>query len=361
MSEKNSHASADSAPHDLRLPFLTAELPGISGTIKKTPDDFDVEEIPAYEPAGAGEHLFLWIEKRDRSAADLVHHVSQTLGIASHQVGTAGLKDRQAVTRQYVSVPAAHTAHVDRLNSDCYRVLASRLHSNKLKTGHLRGNRFSILVRDVAETSDNRLRMIADRVEQLGFPNFYGNQRFGSGGETLKLGFDLLKQRRSRRDLPRRQQKFLTRLALSAAQSWMFNQALAQRLLEGTLHRVLAGDVMQVAASGGCFVADDVDTEQRRFESRETVITGPIFGPKMKRPTGEVASQEAKVQSDQELTGEEFRLFGKLTLGTRRPYLVWPSEFNVVQESDGVRFRFALPSGVYATTLLREFMKSRDE
>lgn len=339
-----------------RLPYLTADLPGIGGTLKQSPADFEVEEIPAYEPAGAGEHLFVWIEKRGRSAAELADHVARTLGLKLQQVGTAGLKDRQAITRQYVCVPAACEEAVERLNCEGFEVLAARRHTNKLKTGHLRGNRFSILVRDVADEAEERAKVIAERIERSGFPNYFGPQRFGNAGETLALGFDLLKRRQSRR-LPARQRKWLTRLALSAAQSHLFNRALTNRLAEDRLQQVIIGDVMQVVASGGCFVVDDVEREQPRFDVWETVVTGPIFGPKMKRPTGRVAEQEARVLQEHELTGEEFREFGKLTLGTRRPYLIRPSEFSVMRENDGMRFCFTLPSGVYATTLLREFMK----
>ena len=96
----------DSSP----LPLLTADLPGIGGVIKHVPEDFEVEEIPAYEPCGEGEHLFLWIEKRDVPAERLVEHVARALGIARQDVGVAGLKDRRAVTRQYVSAPARCSA-----------------------------------------------------------------------------------------------------------------------------------------------------------------------------------------------------------------------------------------------------------
>lgn len=341
-----------------RLPYLTADLPGIGGTLKQSPDDFEVEELPAYQPVGEGEHLFVWIEKQGRSAAELTDHVARTLGLKPHQISTAGMKDRQAVTRQYVCVPAECEQAVGSLNADGFEVLAARRHTNKLKTGHLRGNRFSILVRDVADHAEECVPAITKRIERAGFPNYFGPQRFGNAGETLTLGFDLLKQRQSRRRLPPRQRKWLTRLALSAAQSHLFNQALGRRLAVDNLERVIAGDVMQVVASGGCFVVEDVEQEQPRFEAGETVVSGPIFGPKMKRPTGRIAEQETSVLQEHGLTGEEFREFGKLTLGTRRPYLIRPSEFSLVREKDGLRFRFTLPSGVYATTLLREFMKN---
>jgi tRNA pseudouridine13 synthase len=199
---------------------------------------------------------------------------------------------------------------------------------------------------------------VAARVATLGFPNYFGEQRFGVEGETAALGLDLLTGRKSPRDIAGSRRKFLLRLGLSAVQSALFNQALAERLTGGLLHRVLPGDVMQVTASGGKFLVDDAAVEQRRFEARETVITGPMFGPKMHQPAGEPAERERRLLERFGLTAECFRQFKSLTPGTRRPYLVWPQEFAVEQEAEGIRFHFTLPSGSYATVLLREFMKT---
>src|SRR3990172_1791251 len=87
------------------MPYLTADLPGVGGAIKEAPEDFQVEEIPAYQPSGSGDHLFLLIEKRGCSAEALTRHVAESLGIDVGEVGVAGLKDRHAVTRQFISVP----------------------------------------------------------------------------------------------------------------------------------------------------------------------------------------------------------------------------------------------------------------
>jgi tRNA pseudouridine13 synthase len=123
---------------------------------------------------------------------------------------------------------------------------------------------------------------------------------------------------------------------------------------------VLLGDVMQVRASGGLFVVQDVDAEQLRFAARKTVVTGPMFGPKMKPTNGEPAIREQRVLDAARLTPDAFRRFGHLTDGTRRPMLVWPDDLQVSAIPDGVLFEFSLPSGAYATMLLREFMKSDD-
>src|SRR3990172_1451840 len=174
-------------------PYLTADLPGIGGLLKECSQDFDVEEIPAYLPAGEGEHLFLWIEKEDISAEQLTRHVASTLGVSGREIGVAGLKDRRAVTRQYISVPTRFEDRTDALGTDRIRVLEARRHRNKLRTGHLKGNRFSILVRAVEPQADSRATEIGRRIERVGFPNYFGSQRYGREGETLALGWQLLK------------------------------------------------------------------------------------------------------------------------------------------------------------------------
>ena len=138
------------------LPYLTAELPGIGGVLKHCPEAFVVEELPLYEPCGEGDHLFLWIEKRDVSAEMLTQHIASALSISRADVGMAGLKDRRAVTRQFVSVPAECEANTAAIDSPQTRVLAASRHTNKLKTGHLRGNRFEIRV---TETKTEPLRL----------------------------------------------------------------------------------------------------------------------------------------------------------------------------------------------------------
>ncbi len=334
-------------------PLLTPGLPGVGGRIKAHPEDFEVEEIPAYEPSGQGEHLYLWVEKRDMGAEYFVRQVAQRLGVPPGEVGTAGLKDRRAVTRQWVSVPAAAEARLAGLDGDGLRLLQTSRHTNKLRPGHLRGNRFRVLVRDVPPDAAERAAPILARVREQGLPNFYGPQRFGRDGETARLGMELLRGERRGVRSP-----FLRKLALSAAQSLLFNDALARRLTDGLLRRVLAGDVMGKWPAGGLFVAQDVAAEQARFDARETVHTGPIFGRKTFAAAGEAAEREAAVLRDAGLTLDAFNGFGKLLQGTRRHNLVYVDDLTAESEPDGLRLTFTLPAGSYATVLLREVMKA---
>jgi tRNA pseudouridine13 synthase len=335
-------------------PLATGDLPGVGGRLKTVPEDFEVEEVPAYPPSGQGEFLYLWVEKRDLGAEFFVRQVARRLDLAADEVGTAGLKDRRAVTRQMVSVPARAEPHLPLLEGDGIRVLSVSRHGNKLRPGHLHGNRFRILLRQVDPEAPARLPAILERLRQNGVPNYYGPQRFGKGGETGQLGFELLSGRGKVRS------GFLRRLALSAAQSALFNDYLARRLLDGLLRTVLAGDVMAKWPYGGLFVARDVATEQRRFDGREIVSAGPMFGRKTFPAEAVAAEREAVVLADTGLTRESFAGFGKLLQGTRRHNLIYADDLQAAVEPEGVRLSFTLPAGSYATVLLREVTKNPD-
>jgi len=339
--------------------YATPDLPGIGGVLKYEPQDFVVEEIPTYEPSGEGEHLFLWVEKQDVAAEQLIGYLSKALGVGRNSIGVAGLKDRRAVTRQYVSVPAGVEEKVTAgIDTEDIRVLKAVRHRNKLHTGHLTGNRFEIVVRNVCDDALPRAQAIGEEIRRLGFPNRFGAQRFGVGNETLKLGLELLRGTKSPHEIAPGRRKFLSRLALTAVQSALFNAVLDGRAADGTLHTVLPGDVMQKVTTGGCFVSTEPAVDQARFDHREIVPTGPLFGVKMKPADGEVAGREQNILDRFELTARQFAAVRRQLPGARRALLAWPSELAIDEVPEGIRFRFALSSGVYATAMLREFMKS---
>jgi tRNA pseudouridine13 synthase len=151
---------------------------------------------------------------------------------------------------------------------------------------------------------------------------------------------------------------FLKKLALSAVQSALFNHVLASRFKDGLLRRVLPGDVMCKIPFGGMFVATDVETEQKRFDSREIVSAGPIVGRKTFAATQEAARREEAALSAFGVTQAMFNGFGKLLQGTRRHNLIYVDDLTAEHETECLRVRFTLPAGSYATVLLRELMKS---
>lgn len=345
-------------------PLLTSDLPGIGGRIKSVPEDFEVEEIPAYQPCGSGDHLYLWLEKRGMGAEYFTRQIAQRLGISSQDVGVAGLKDRHAVTRQMVSVPAGVEERLEQLRGDGIDILSVNRHTNKLKPGHLHGNRFHILVRDPEPTPDlqDRVSAIVSYIRNHGMANFYGPQRFGHDGETAKMGLALISkelgEELSVAEENRPRKPFLKKLALSAAQSALFNFYLAKRINDGLLHRVLQGDVMSKWPTGGLFVAEEVTIEQERLDAREIVTAGPIFGKKTFPAKEQAKEREDAVLTEFGIPHHAFNNFGKLTMGTRRQNLIYVDDLAFELEPEGVRFTFSLSAGSYATVLLNELMKT---
>ena len=355
-----------SIPHGLSryldedaLPYLTSELPGIGGTLKTNPEDFLVDEIPAYPPSGSGDFLFVRVEKNNIDAQRFVRCIAQTLSLSKGEIGMAGNKDRRAITRQTLSLPAAvgeaGLRAIDEIEG--ITVLESQRHSHKLRTGQLRGNRFSILIRD--PQGDQPVEQVRKICQELsnGFPNIFGMQRFGHEGSTAKMGWELVQRPRGKEGRRIGRNRFLKRLAISALQSLVFNHYLVHRMESELLFRVLEGDWMAKRDTGGPFIVENPEEEQRRFENGETVITGPILGRKMKLATGEGAAVEQKIFDEAMLSRENFAPFGKLALGTRRPLLISAEALEVEEDPDGVRIHFMLPKGCYATSFLREVMK----
>ena len=333
---------------------LTAGLPGTGGRLRASPEDFEVEELPAYLPSGSGEHLYLWLEKVGLDTPEAAVRVAGALGLGLGEVSWAGFKDRLAVTRQWFSVPARAEASLSALQATPeLRLLAHARHGNKLRVGHLRGNRFRIRIRDAErpEAVDAVLtRLVAD-----GLPNAFGEQRFGRGDTALR-GMALVRGER----LPRRPSAFERKLYVSAYQALLFNRLLSARLAAGTLRRALAGDLMRKTDSGGLFVCHDPEVDLPRIERGEIAPTGPLFGWKMQRPDGEVDAAEQAVLAAEGLTLESFRRLGSIAEGTRRPYTVPVGEAHWSAEGSAVELSFTLPAGAYATVLLDEVMKPRD-
>ena len=225
-------------------------------------------------------------------------------------------------------------------------------HGNKLRPGHLKGNRFRILLRgaDPARAAD--ADRVLDRLRAEGLPNAYGPQRFGRDGETARLGLGVV---RGNARPPR--SPFLKKLSLSAAQSVLFNRCLARRMNDGLLRRVLPGDVLAKWPAGGMFTAEDVPVEQERFDRREVVSAGPMFGKKTFPTHAEARIREDAVLAEAVLVPAAFEGFGKLLMGTRRHNLVYVDDLTAAWEPDGLRLTFALPAGCYATVLVREVSK----
>ncbi|HUS26950.1 MAG TPA: tRNA pseudouridine(13) synthase TruD [Kofleriaceae bacterium] len=337
------------------LPYLTAELPGIAGTLRTTPEDFFVDEEAAYEPSGTGDHVFVRIEKRGLTTMQAVERIAKAVSVNPRDIGVAGMKDRHAVTRQWISLPPPVTPETTRaLVLDDIAICDVARHGHKLRTGHVRANRFILRVRGTADDAVTKAQAIFDVLAKPpGTPNWYGEQRFGRDGDNAERGLAIVRGERPPRD------KKLARLLVSSLQSKLFNEWLTARMRDGLYARVLAGDILH-KIPGGQFVCEAPDADQPRLLAGEVGITGPMFGDSMRAPPAgsEAAAREAQILDAAGLAADSFAGVSRIAEGTRRDAAVAVGNPSVRAVEEGIEVAFTLPGGAYATAVMREVMKS---
>jgi len=394
--------------------YLTAEIPGTGGIIKGSPEDFLVEEIAAYQPSGQGEHCYAQIEKRGIATLEALRRIAKALGVQERDIGYAGMKDSVGVTRQAISIPRVAPEKVLSLQIPGITVLSAVMHGNKLRLGHLKGNRFQIRVRGVSAGALERATAALAILEKRGVPNRFGSQRYGMQGNTHRIGAAVLRgdfqaavdiligdpaainderwrqaieayrrgelaeslalfpghfrvEREILGKLVQRPDAFdrafntvqprMKRLYLSAFQSSLFDQVLEARL--DTLGEVAEGDIAFKHENGACFLVKDAAAESIRAQAFEISATGPMFGCTMMEPEGAQYQLEHGVLAAEELTPASFNLPGALRMeGERRPLRVQLAGAGVVEEAGDLVVTFSLPRGSYATCVLSEIMKT---
>lgn len=346
-------SEAQRDPLVLPRAYLTADIPGVGGVIKQRPEDFLVEELPLYEPCGSGEHIYMLIQKRNLSTFDLVQILARHFGVPKNAIGYAGLKDKVAVTQQVMSVHVPGRTHADfpSIRHERLEVLWADMHANKLRVGHLRGNGFSIRIRNVEPTAVLRARRTLERLAQTGVPNRIGEQRFGHLANNHLIGRALLasdfkraadellgehpqaresehesraaygrgEYQRALEAMPhhrRAERRVLAALArgaqhkgamlgleeatrkfyLTALQSAAFNAVLDTRMESRTFDRLILGDLAFKHENRAVFSVDDGvladETTTARLKALEISPSGPMWGSSMMRAAGEVDAIE---------------------------------------------------------------------
>jgi len=398
------------------LPLLTVEIPGTGGSIRVEPEDFVVEEIPLFEPAGEGEHLYVTVTKRGLSTVELVRRMAKALGIPPSRFGFAGLKDRHSVSTQTISIQGVSEGAIEGLSLPGVTVQRITRHRHKLRAGALQGNSFKIVIRNLKRADRSLIEQVIREIRERGFPNYFGVQRFGARGGNHEVGRALLKRnwqaaldllvgvssggepeeiRRAReafrsgdwqealrlfgrkcrleRQLVKRLvaskgsaekavkaiPKPLRRLLLSAYQSYFFNLALAVRLKRRAFDTLWEGDIAVKHETGGLFRVEDPAAEAPRLKAFEISPTGPVFGWAMMEASGAEGELERRLLEEEEVHLEDFRnLFPGLKLkGTRRSFRAKAHQLQWALSEDRLFVSFRLQSGVYATSLLREIMQ----
>lgn len=358
-------------PHIAPTTFATASIPGFAAWIKERPEDFLVDEIPAYSPAGEGEHLYLLVQRRDLSTLETVEILAGHFGVPRTAVGYAGLKDKRALTRQVFSVhlPGRRMEEFPSLERSDLSILWADYHANKLRQGHLRGNRFSIRLRGMGFAGVfegvRRAKAVIEALERTGVPNRFGVQRFGLLGNNHEMGRAFLvgdhagglaallgpsadhpgvndqareayargdfagalalfprgahAERQALRALahgksPKRAAFAIDfayqRLYLSAFQSAVFNAVLDARLANGTWRTLQPGDLAFKHDSGAVFAVEPGDTTlEPRLRALEVSPSGPMWSDRMTRASGEVDALEVRALEASGVTLDHLRAF----------------------------------------------------
>jgi len=322
------------------------------GRIRQQVEDFLVSEVPLAEPCGEGEHSWLHVQKTGSNTQWVANQLAAFAGVKGNAVSYAGLKDRHAVTDQWFSVhlPGQPDPDWAALQHDEFRILSCRRHQRKLKTGALKGNRFTLTVRGVdGEQPDIDARL--GQVAAGGFPNYFGPQRFGRGGSNLVSAAHMFASRK--RKVPRSKRS----IYLSSVRSALFNQVLSARVTEGSWNRLKPGEAVQLNERSACFVAEDVDDVMlHRLAAGELHPTGPMPGDGESLCTDEARAFET--QCLQPYSAWIDSLASARVEVARRSLRIIPGSLSWQHRPEGcLTVSFYLPAGSYATSLLAEVFR----
>ena len=330
--------------------------PQAAGNLRSCPEDFRVDEELGFEADGEGEHLLIHLRKRNRNTDQVARQLARHAGVRARDVSYCGLKDRVAVTTQWFSIwlPGKPNPDWSTLEDDDVQVLAEARHRRKLPRGALRANRFTLVLRDIQGDRDAlEQRLVV--IKEKGVPNYFGEQRFGRGGSNLQAAQAMFAGRKVK-------DKHLRGLYLSAARSFLFNEVLAERVRMANWNQVLLGEALMLAGSRSYFIANELDDEiKRRHAEKDVLPSGPLWG------RGELPSQlEAQALEAAVLAGQIDFCEGleKAGLKQERRALclsVDDLEWQWLPEGEHLQLAFSLPSGCYATSVLRELVSPATE
>jgi len=328
----------------------TAPPPLTRGVLRATPEDFRVEELMPFIPAGEGEHLWLKVQKRGFDTEQVAKQLARLANVARRDLGYAGMKDRNAVTVQWFSLylPGRTDPEFTGLPPEV-KILEAARHTRKLKTGALGGNRFALVLRDCAGDHEAVARRV-DEIRTRGVPNYFGEQRFGRDGDNVERARAMFGGKKMPRD------RKLRGIYLSAARSMLFNTVLARRVADGTWDRLLDGEAVMLNGRRSFFVPEAYDEDfPWRLSTGDIHPSGPLWG------RGELPSRGAARDIELSVAGK----LPDLTCGLeqagleqeRRVLRVIPRDLAIEwHDAATLRIEFSLPPGSYATVLLRELV-----
>ncbi len=325
--------------------------PTTHGLYKQQYEDFMVIEELGFELTGEGEHVLVYLEKKDYNTIFVAEQLAKYVGISAKNVSYAGLKDRQAITQQWFSLhlPGKETPDFTQFNLTGCRILQINRHNKKLKIGALKGNRFKIVLRNISDKQaiESKLNLI----KKHGVPNYFGEQRFGRDQNNITQAIKWASGEISVKD--RKKRSFY----LSAARSAIFNQIVSQRIEQNIEQTVLDGDILQLSKSNSWFLSktEELLLLQQRLQNGEINITAPMVGDSPLSTTSIALEFETNCLKRWSCFEQ---LFKKERMETsRRSILLRPEELKWQWVRDNnIEISFYLPSGCYATSVLRELI-----
>ncbi|NUU67135.1 tRNA pseudouridine(13) synthase TruD [Enterobacteriaceae bacterium BIT-l23] len=329
--------------------------PQATGQLKASPEDFVVTEDLGFAPDGDGEHLLVRILKKECNTRFVADMLAKFLKVPAREVSFAGQKDRHAVAEQWfcVRLPGTLMPDLSGFQPEGCQVLEYARHRRKLRTGALKGNAFTLVLREVTGRAEVEQRLNA--VLRQGVPNYFGAQRFGHSGNNLHQARRWAQSNAPVRDRNKRS------FWLSAARSAMFNQIVSERLKKPEFNQVIDGDALQLAGRGSWFVATEEERPelQRRVDDGELMITAALPG------RGEWGSRNAALAFEQQVLADEMDLQGLMVRekvdAARRAMLLYPRDLSWNWWDDvTLELNFWLPAGSFATSVVRELINTGD-
>lgn len=334
------------------LPYAHG-VPVGSGVIRERAENFKVNEGLSFEPSGEGEHVFLYIQKTGLNTEDVVKILAQYAGVPRSSVSFAGMKDRQAVTKQWFSVQLPGQSGPDWQQLDNADIQFERItrHSKKLKRGAIKFNQFEIIISQL-DADRQFIEQRAESIIKLGVPNYFMQQRFGYLCQNLNRAYELFLKKQPIKN------KKTRGLFLSSARSFLFNQVLARRVSSHTWDQALEGDVFVLDGSRQFFQNEAVSTDiQARMIEHDIHPSGPLFGSSESVVKYGVRESEEAVFSDNIVFCEGLKK--QKVESARRSLRVVPQNFELnFLDNDRLQISFRLQSGSYATAVLRELVNT---
>ena len=334
----------------LDLAYLQT-APKQTALLKAECADFIVKEHLGYDMSGDGEFVALKVRKTDNNTLYVGEKLAAFCGVPARNMSYAGLKDRKAITEQWfcIQMPGKPTPDFSQFQPDGVEILEVTRHNRKIRTGSLDGNYFDILLRHATETDELKARL--EIVKKIGFPNYFTEQRFGRDGHNLTEAMRWATGEIKVKD--RKKRSFY----LSAARSEVFNLVVSERVKLGLATQVLPNDILQLSGTHSWFKADqneDLNALQVRLETRDILLTAPLIGETAQHANDIENQIVAQHQALRDLMKQE-RL-----KPARRPLLMQAENFSWQFEPEGLRLKFYLPAGSYATALVRELVNVGD-